>query len=72
MSTAHIYGDPPEVVCTEESPFGFGLAPFVARAWEAEFQESFLPAQLEGLSVGHAVTVKYDPDNPSMALMYGW
>src|SRR5437763_769938 len=34
MSTAHIYGDPPQVVCTEDSPFGYGRAPFVGRAWE--------------------------------------
>ena len=26
MSTAHIYGDPPEVVCDEDSSFGIGLA----------------------------------------------
>ena len=45
MSTAHIYGDPPEVTCTEASPFGYGLAPFVARAWEDEFHASVLPAQ---------------------------
>ena len=35
MSTAHIYGDPPEVVCNENSAFGYGLAPYVGRAWEA-------------------------------------
>src|SRR5437773_1247909 len=34
MSTAHIYGDPPRVLCTEDSPFGYGLAPFVGKAWE--------------------------------------
>jgi uncharacterized protein (TIGR01777 family) len=45
MSTAHIYGDPPEVVCTEESPFGYGLAPFVGRAWEEEFRTSHLESQ---------------------------
>jgi uncharacterized protein len=45
MSTAHIYGDPPDVTCTEESPFGYGLAPFVGRAWEDEFQASVLPSQ---------------------------
>ena len=45
MSTAHIYGDPPEVTCTEDSPFGYGLAPFVGRAWEDEFQASVLPSQ---------------------------
>lgn len=45
MSTAHIYGDPPEVVCTEVSPFGFGFAPFVGRAWEDEFRAAVLPTQ---------------------------
>ena len=45
MSTAHIYGDPPQVTCTEESPFGYGLAPFVGRAWEEEFRASVLPSQ---------------------------
>ncbi len=45
MSTAHIYGDPPDVTCTEESPFGYGLAPFVGRAWEDEFRASVLPSQ---------------------------
>ncbi|WP_437229200.1 epimerase [Planctomicrobium sp. SH661] len=45
MSTAHIYGDPPHLVCSEDSPFGYGLAPFVGRAWEQQFQESVLPAQ---------------------------
>jgi uncharacterized protein (TIGR01777 family) len=45
MSTAHIYGDPPEVTCTENSPFGYGLAPFVGRAWEEEFERSILPSQ---------------------------
>lgn len=45
MSTAHIYGDPPAAVCTEESAFGVGLAPTVGQAWEAAFQESALPSQ---------------------------
>jgi uncharacterized protein (TIGR01777 family) len=45
MSTAHIYGDPPEAICTEDSPLGYGLAPFVGRAWEEEFRASVLPRQ---------------------------
>jgi uncharacterized protein (TIGR01777 family) len=45
MSTAHIYGDPPELVCDEDSPFGFGFAPFVGRAWEEAFHASALPDQ---------------------------
>ena len=40
MSTAHIYGDPPTELCTEESEKGYGLAPFVGKAWEKEFHNS--------------------------------
>jgi len=43
MGTAHIYGDPPEVVCDETSAFGYGLAPFVARAWEEAYARAVLP-----------------------------
>jgi len=45
MSTAHIYGDPPVVTCTEDSPFGLGLAPTVGKAWEEEFHRGILPTQ---------------------------
>jgi len=45
MGTAHIYGDPPEVICTEQSSLGIGLAPFVGKAWEDEFERACLPAQ---------------------------
>jgi len=45
MSTAHIYGDPPTLLCTEDSCFGIGLAPFVGRAWEDAFAASVLPDQ---------------------------
>jgi uncharacterized protein (TIGR01777 family) len=45
MSTAHIYGDPPSVVCSEDSPFGCGFAPFVGRAWEEAFRHGLLPTQ---------------------------
>ncbi len=45
MSTAHIYGDPPRAVCTESSPFGYGLAPTVGKAWEEAFHASLLPVQ---------------------------
>ncbi len=35
-------------------------------------QQSLLAAQLEGLSEGQAVTVKYDPENPGAAVLYSW
>jgi len=37
MATAHRYGDPPELVCDEDSAFGHGLAPFVGQAWEEAY-----------------------------------
>jgi uncharacterized protein (TIGR01777 family) len=45
MSTAHIVGDPPNVVCDEDSPPGYGLAPVVAKAWENAYHQSVLPCQ---------------------------
>lgn len=45
MSTAHIYGDPPTAVCTEDSSLGCGLAPVVGKAWEEAFHASVLPSQ---------------------------
>lgn len=45
MSTAHIYGDPPSVVCDEDAPFGLGLAPLVGKAWEDAFHQAMLPQQ---------------------------
>ncbi len=45
MSTAHIYGDPPSIVCDEESAEGIGFAPTIGRAWEAEFTASKLTEQ---------------------------
>jgi uncharacterized protein (TIGR01777 family) len=43
MSTAHIYGDPVEIVCDEDAALGYGLAPFVGRAWEETFEQASPP-----------------------------
>lgn len=45
--TAHIYGDPPNQVCDEDTTPGYGLAPFVAQRWEAAFNTA-LPATTRG------------------------
>lgn len=45
MGTAHIYGDPPTSICTEQSSFGVGLAPTVGQAWEAALHKAVLPSQ---------------------------
>ncbi|MDF1839697.1 MAG: DUF1731 domain-containing protein [Planctomycetota bacterium] len=43
MSTAHIYGDPPERRCDESAAFGYGLAPIVGKAWEVAHAGALLP-----------------------------
>ncbi|MGI9015057.1 MAG: NAD-dependent epimerase/dehydratase family protein, partial [Phycisphaerales bacterium] len=43
MSTAHIYGDPPDVICDEDAAFGYGLAPLVGQAWEDACAKAVLP-----------------------------
>ncbi|EAQ78348.1 cell division inhibitor [Blastopirellula marina DSM 3645] len=45
MSTAHIYGDPPSLVCSEDSATGVGFAPTVGKAWEDAFHAARLPTQ---------------------------
>jgi hypothetical protein len=65
---------------TGERDFGGGqttevdvqISPTGGTPYDTTVKQSFLPAQLETLAVGGAVKVKYDPDNPPMALIYGW
>ena len=47
MATAHRYGES-ELPCEEESPFGWGLAPFVGARWEEAFAEA-LPQDVRGV-----------------------
>ncbi len=48
------------------------IAPADGAPYDTTITQSFLPAQLEGLAAGSPITVKFDPDNPSAALIYGW
>jgi hypothetical protein len=65
---------------TGERDFGGGqktevdveISPSGGTPYDTTIKQSFLPAQLETLAVGGAIKVKYDPDNPPMALIYGW
>ena len=45
-----------------------------APRWVAPI-DAYLPGisdEIRGIAEGAAITVKYDPDNPSKALIYGW
>jgi hypothetical protein len=48
------------------------IAPDGGSPYDATIEQSLLPMQLQGLSEGMAVTVKYDPDNPSAAILHSW
>jgi uncharacterized protein (TIGR01777 family) len=48
MATAHRYGDPLDLVCDEDSAFGYGLAPTVGQAWEEAFADA-RPAETRGV-----------------------
>jgi hypothetical protein len=52
--------------------FDVTITPAGGSPYQATIGQSMLPAQLEGISEGGAITVKYDPDDPSKALIYGW
>jgi len=52
--------------------FDVMVRPSVMDAFDTTIQQSMLPMQMQGLSEGTAVTVQYDPDNPTAALLDSW
>ena len=52
--------------------FDVSIRPADGDPYQTTITQSMLPAQLEGISEGAAITVKYDPDSPTSALIYGW
>jgi hypothetical protein len=52
--------------------FDVTITPAGGAPYATTIQQVMLPAQMEGLSDGQAVTVKYDPDNPMAALLHSW
>lgn len=52
--------------------FSVTISPTGGAPYQTTIGQSMLPAQLEGIAQGAAVTVKYDPDDPSKALIFGW
>jgi len=52
--------------------FDVSIKPADGEAFQTTIKQSMLPAQLEDFSEGKSITVKYDPDSPTSALIYGW
>jgi len=47
------------------------IKPADTAAYDATIKQSILPTWLDTLSAGSTVSVKYDPDSPTSALLYG-
>ena len=56
----------------QEVDFDVTITPAGGAPYQTTIRQSMLAAQLEGISEGAAITVKYDPDDPTQALIYGW
>ncbi len=52
--------------------FDVSIKPAEGEPFQTTISQSMLPAQMEGLSEGMAITVKYDPDAPASALLHSW
>jgi hypothetical protein len=52
--------------------FDVSIRPTEGDPYQTTITQSMLPAQMEGIAEGAAITVKYDPDSPTSALIYGW
>ena len=56
----------------QQVDFDVSIRPADGDPFQTTISQSMLPAQLEGIAEGAAITVKYDPDSPTSALIYGW
>jgi hypothetical protein len=56
----------------QQTDFDVTITPAGGQPYQTTIRQFMLPAQLEGISEGASITVKYDPDDPSQALIYGW
>jgi hypothetical protein len=56
----------------QEVNFEVSIKPADGEPYQTTITQSMLPAQLEGIQEGSAITVKYDPDSPTTALIYSW
>jgi len=52
--------------------FEVTIKPADGEAYQATIKQSMLAAALDDLSTGDAITVRYDPDDRTSALIYGW
>ena len=52
--------------------FDVSIKPAEGEPYQTTISQSMLPAQMEELSEGKSITVRYDPDSPTSAMIYSW
>jgi hypothetical protein len=62
----------PDMSGGQNVDFDVSIRPADGDPYQTTITQSMLPAQMEGIADGAAITVKYDPDSPTSALIYGW
>lgn len=56
----------------QQVEFDVSIRPAAGEPYQTTINQSMLPAQWQEISEGQSITVKYDPEAPTMALIYGW
>jgi Protein of unknown function (DUF3592) len=56
----------------QEYSVGVSVTGADGQPYDTTITQSFQPTAVSSLSVGTTVSVKYDPDNPSAAVIYSW
>ena len=56
----------------QQTEFDVSIKPAEGEPFQTTIVQSMLPAQMEDLSEGKSITVKYDPDSPTSALLHSW
>ena len=56
----------------QQTEFDVSIKPEGGDAYQTTISQAMLPAQMEDLAEGKSITVRYDPDSPTSALIYGW
>ncbi len=56
----------------QQTEFDVSIRPAEGEPYQTTITQAMLPAQLEEISEGASITVRYDPDFPTTALIYGW
>jgi hypothetical protein len=62
----------PDISGGTRHEFDVTIVPDGGNPYDATVSQVMLPAQMESLAEGAAVTVKYDPSNPSAAILTSW